>query len=64
MRRENSGAKRETPDGGAPAMAGEFTEIRFEKKGHVAEIVLDRADKLNAMSTKFFYEIEDAVEKA
>jgi enoyl-CoA hydratase/carnithine racemase len=63
MSRDNSGATRETPDGGAPAMAGEFTEIRFEKHGHVAEIALDRADKLNAFSTKFFYEIENAFEQ-
>jgi enoyl-CoA hydratase len=44
-------------------MANEFTGIRFEKKGHIAEVILDRAEKLNAMTTKFFYEVKEAFER-
>ena len=41
----------------------EFTVIRVETTGHVAEIVLDRPDKLNAMAPVFFEEIRAAFEQ-
>ncbi len=42
----------------------EFTVLRFETSGHVAEIVLDRPEKLNAMAPVFFDEIRAAFEQA
>lgn len=41
----------------------EFTVIRLEKSGHLAEVVLDRPDKLNAMAPVFFEEIQNAFEE-
>ncbi len=41
----------------------EFTVIRLETSGHLAEIVLDRPDKLNAMAPVFFDEIRAAFEQ-
>ncbi len=35
----------------------EFTVIRLETSGHIAEVVLDRPDKLNAMAPIFFDEL-------
>jgi len=41
-------------------MPSEFTEIRGVRRGFVAEVVLCRPEKRNAMSTRFFHEIRDA----
>jgi enoyl-CoA hydratase/carnithine racemase len=43
-------------------MNSEYTDIRIDKQGHVAEVVLNRPDKLNAMAPSFFYEIKRAFE--
>lgn len=44
-------------------MANPYTSIRIDRRGHVAEVVLNRPDKLNAMTTKFFHEIKAAFEQ-
>jgi len=41
-------------------MSDRFTTIRFDRRGSVAEIVLDRPEKLNAMPFELFYEMRDA----
>ncbi len=45
---------------------GDFTILRYETSGsgHIAEIVLDRPEKLNAMAPVFFEEIRAAFEQA
>ena len=40
-------------------MGTEYTVIRVDREGPVAEVVLDNPDKLNAMAPKFFTEIRD-----
>lgn len=37
---------------------GDFTHIRLEKKGEVAEVIFSRPNKLNSMTLAFFDEIE------
>lgn len=44
-------------------MANPYTSIRIDRRGHVAEVVLNRPDKLNAMTTKFFHEIKAVFEQ-
>jgi enoyl-CoA hydratase len=44
-------------------MATPYTTIRIERRGHVAEVVLNTPDRLNAMSIKFFHEIKAAFEQ-
>jgi enoyl-CoA hydratase len=44
-------------------MAEPFTTIRIDRRGHVAEVVLNTPDRLNAMSIKFFHEIKRAFEE-
>ena len=41
-------------------MTDAYTTIRIDRDGHVAEVVLNTPERLNAMSMKFFYEIKDA----
>ena len=41
-------------------MAMDYTVIRIERDGHVAEVVLDNAAKMNAMGLVFFDEIRGA----
>ena len=41
-------------------MADTYTTIRIDRHGHVAEVVLNTPERLNAMSIKFFYEIKRA----
>ena len=41
-------------------MPYDFSTIRVDVEGHVAEVVFDRPDKLNAMSIRFFHEIREA----
>ena len=41
-------------------LEGEYSTIRVERSDHVAEIVLARPEKLNAMTTGFFHEVRDA----
>lgn len=41
----------------------ETAEIRIERHGNVAEVVLCRPEKRNAMSTRFFHEIRRAFEE-
>jgi len=43
-------------------MRTDYENIRVERFGHRAELVLDNADKLNAMPIPFFYEVRDALE--
>ena len=38
-----------------------FTEIRYEKRGHVGVITLDRPDARNALTYTTYAELEDAV---
>jgi enoyl-CoA hydratase len=40
-----------------------YTVIRLEKNGPIAEVILDRPDKLNAMQPVFFQEIRSAFEE-
>ena len=40
-------------------MSERFTTIRYDRRGPIAEIVLDRPEKLNAMPFEMFYEIRD-----
>jgi enoyl-CoA hydratase len=44
-------------------MAGDYTTIRIDRRGAVAEVVLDRPDKLNAMPFELFYEIKEAFDE-
>jgi enoyl-CoA hydratase len=44
-------------------MSDEYTVIRIDRKGHVAEVVLNNPDRLNAMARMFFHEIKRAFEK-
>ena len=44
-------------------MATPYTTIRIERRGNVAEVVLNTPDRLNAMSIKFFHEIKAAFEQ-
>ena len=44
-------------------MANAYTTIRIDRRGHVAEVVLNTPDRLNAMSIKFFHEIKAAFEQ-
>ena len=39
-------------------MADAYTTIRIDRQGHVAEVVLNTPERLNAMSMQFFYEIK------
>ena len=41
-------------------MSKKFKEIRIEKRGHIAEVILARPKKLNAMAPEFFTEIGEA----
>ena len=41
----------------------EYSTIRVERDGPVAEVVLARPEKLNAMSRGFFFEIRRAFEE-
>jgi enoyl-CoA hydratase len=41
-------------------MTDAYTTIRIDRHGRVAEVVLNTPDRLNAMSIKFFHEIERA----
>jgi len=40
-------------------MSERFSNIRYDRRGPVAEIVLDRPEKLNAMPFELFYEMRD-----
>jgi enoyl-CoA hydratase len=44
-------------------MSSEYSEIRIEKSDGVAEVILDRAEKLNAMAPEFFTDIKHAFEE-
>jgi enoyl-CoA hydratase len=44
-------------------MADPYTTIRIDRRDHVAEVVLNTPDRLNAMSIKFFSEIKQAFEE-
>ena len=44
-------------------MSNEYTVIRLDRTGHVAEVVLDNPEKLNAMAPIFFEEIKMAFEE-
>lgn len=44
-------------------MSSDYTEIRIERHDGVAEVILDRPEKLNAMAPKFFDEIRRAFEE-
>ena len=44
-------------------MAAAYTTIRVDRRDHVAEVVLNTPDRLNAMTTKFFHEIKRAFEE-
>ena len=44
-------------------MTDTYTTIRIERHGHVAEVVLNTPERLNAMSMKFFYEIKRAFQE-
>ncbi len=41
----------------------DYSTINFEKKGSLAIITLNRPDKLNALNTQMFNELDDAVQK-
>jgi enoyl-CoA hydratase len=41
----------------------EFSTIRIEQEGPIAEVVLARPEKLNAMSRGFFFEVRSAFEQ-
>jgi enoyl-CoA hydratase len=43
-------------------MSEEYTSIRIDRHDHVAEVVLNNPDRLNAMSRAFFKEIKQAFE--
>lgn len=44
-------------------MAEAYTTIRLDRRGPIAEVVLNTPARLNAMSIKFFYEIKRAFEE-
>lgn len=44
-------------------MSSEYTVIRYDVKGHVAEVVLDNPKKLNVMAPIFFEEIKQVFEE-
>jgi len=44
-------------------MSDDYTVIRIDRNEHVAEVVLNNPDRLNAMARKFFYEIKRAFEE-
>lgn len=44
-------------------MSDDYTVIRLDRVGHVAEVVLDNPDKLNAMAPIFFEEIKRVFEE-
>jgi enoyl-CoA hydratase len=44
-------------------MSNDYTTLRLERRGHVAEVILARPDKLNAMSRAFFFEVRRAMEE-
>ena len=44
-------------------MSTSYESIRIDRDGAIAEIVLDNADRLNAMSPQFFQEIKLACEE-
>jgi enoyl-CoA hydratase len=44
-------------------MSDDYTAIRIDRNDHVAEVVLNNPDRLNAMSRRFFYEIKQAFEE-
>lgn len=44
-------------------MASPYSTIRIDRRGSVAEVVLDTPERLNAMSIKFFHEIKAAFEE-
>ena len=44
-------------------MSEEYTVIRLDRRGHVAEVVLDNPDRLNAMAPIFFQEIRRVFEE-
>ncbi len=44
-------------------MTKQYTTIRVDRRGHVAEVVLNTPDRLNAMTTKFFHEVGSAFEE-
>ena len=44
-------------------MATQYTTLRVDRRDHVAEVVLDTPDRLNAMTTKFFHEVKAAFEE-
>ncbi len=44
-------------------MGTQYTTIRIDRRDHVAEVVLNTPDRLNAMTTKFFHEVKAAFEE-
>jgi enoyl-CoA hydratase len=44
-------------------MSANYTVIRIDRQGHVAEVVLNNPAKLNAMAPKFFDEVKAAFEE-
>ena len=44
-------------------MTTQYTTIRVDRRDHVAEVVLNTPDRLNAMTTKFFHEVKAAFEE-
>ncbi len=44
-------------------MSTDYTVIRLDRRGHVAEVVLNRPEKLNAMSAALFKELKQAFEE-
>jgi enoyl-CoA hydratase/carnithine racemase len=44
-------------------MSNEYSEIRIERKDGIAEVILDRPEKLNAMAPQFFSQIKNAFEE-
>jgi Delta3,5-Delta2,4-dienoyl-CoA isomerase len=44
-------------------MSSEYTAIRVDRNGPIVEVVLDRPEKLNAMTRAFFFEIKRAFEE-
>jgi enoyl-CoA hydratase len=44
-------------------MSNEYSEIRIERSDGIAEVILDRPEKLNAMAPQFFFDIKNAFEE-
>jgi len=44
-------------------MTKPYTTIRVDRRDHVAEVVLNTPERLNAMTTKFFHEVKYAFEE-